>query len=319
MNIQQLIYAVETYRCGSISKAAQKLYQAQPNLSSAIKDLENEIGIQIFHRTKAGVVATEAGEGFLTYASDIVARFEHLQNQYRMGEKSNRILSVITARSSFISLDAADFINDAIKEPGSFRIQLKESTNFSVINEVASGEADIGILRANTHDEQHYLKMAGKKDLKAFKLPPIPYVVLLSRKHPLADRDIITSKMLEPYPEVLHGDYETPMYPFSDIRFHNYFNHAEQKYLIQVTDRGTLMDMLSHVEGCYMWTSSTHPDLMRRFDLVEKQCEAPPVYGVDSILIKRNRYVTPEMQSFIDLISRRREAGRAYAQNARES
>ena len=144
-------------------------------------------------------------------------------------------------------------------------------------------------------------------------------MVLLSRKHPLADRDIITSKMLEPYPEVLHGDYETPMYPFSDIRFHNYFNHAEQKYLIQVTDRGTLMDMLSHVEGCYMWTSSTHPDLMRRFDLVEKQCEAPPVYGVDSILIKRNRYVTPEMQSFIDLIFRRREAGRAYAQNARES
>ena len=79
------------------------------------------------------------------------------------------------------------------------------------------------------------------------------------------------------------------------------------------------MDMLSHVEGCYMWTSSTHPDLMRRFDLVEKQCEAPPVYGVDSILIKRHRYVTPEMQSFIDLIFRRREAGRAYAQNARES
>lgn len=305
MNIQQLIYAVETYRCGSISKAAQKLYQAQPNLSSLIKDLEGEIGIQIFHRTKAGVVPTEAGEEFLAYASDIVSRFEHLQNQYKTGDKSSRILSVVTARSSFISLDTADYINAALKEPGSFRIKLRESTNFSVVNEVASGEADIGILRANTYDEQHYLKMAGKKDLKAFKLPPIPYVVLLSRSHPLAGKPVITPKMLEPYPEVLHGDYETPMYPFSDTRFHNYFNRPEEKRLILVTDRGTLMDMLSHVDGCYMWTSSTHPDLMRRFDLIEKKCEAPPVYGVDSILIKRNRYITPEMQAFINMIYER--------------
>ena len=305
MNIQQMIYAVETHRCGSISKAAQKLYQAQPNLSAVIKDLEAEIGIQIFHRTKAGVVPTEAGEEFLSYASDVVSRFEHLQNMYKTGEKARRILSVVTARSSFISLDTASYINEAIKDPGSFRIKLKESTNFSVVNEVATGEADIGILRANTHDEQHYLNMAEKKDLKVIKLPPIPYVVLLSKTHPLANEPIITAKMLEPYPEVLHGDYETPMYPFSDTRFHNYFNHPGHKRLIQVTDRGTLMDMLTHVHGCYMWTSSTHPDLMRRFELIEKQCEAPPVFGVDSILIKRNRYITPEMQAFIDLIFQR--------------
>lgn len=308
MNIQQLIYAVETHRCGSISKAAQKLYQAQPNLSAVIKDLESEIGIQIFHRTKAGIVPTEAGEDFLTYALDIVSRFEHLKNMYKTGEKARRILSLVTARSSFISLDTADYINEAIKDPGSFRIKLKESTNFSVVNEVATGEADIGILRANTHDEQHYLNMAEKKDLKAIKLPPIPYVVLLSKNHPLAAEPVITVKMLEPFPEVLHGDYETPMYPFSDTRFHNYFNHPEHKRLIQVSDRGTLMDMLSHVDGCYMWTSSTHPDLIKRFELIEKQCEAPPVYGVDSILIKRNRYITPEMQSFINLIFERRGA-----------
>jgi len=55
-----------------------------------------------------------------------------------------------------------------------------------------------------------------------------------------------------------------------------------------------------------MWTSSTHPDLMRRFDLIEKKCEAPPVNGVDSILIKRNRYITPEMQAFINMIYQRR-------------
>lgn len=311
MNIQQLIYAVETHRCGSISKAAQKIYHAQPNMSAAIKELETELGIQIFHRTKSGVIPTALGESFLAYAGDIVSRFEHLQNMYRTGDDMRRILSVVTARSSFICMETSEYINQEIGKSGAFRIKLKESTNFSVVNEVASGEADIGILRANTHDERYYLDMAEKRDLKIIKLQPIPYVVLLSEKHPLANEEILTAQKLDPYPEVLHGDYETPMYPFSDTRFHDYFNRPRKKCVIQVTDRGTLMDMLAHVEGCYVWTSSTHPVLMERFGLIEKVCEAPTIFGVDSILIKRDRYISPEMQSFIDLIIERHSGAAA--------
>lgn len=50
MNIQYLKYAVEVARIGSISRAAEELYIAQPNLSRAIKELEKDLGITIFDR-----------------------------------------------------------------------------------------------------------------------------------------------------------------------------------------------------------------------------------------------------------------------------
>ena len=51
MTLSQLKYVVEVVSCGTISKAAEKLYLAQPSLTAAIKELEAELGITIFKRT----------------------------------------------------------------------------------------------------------------------------------------------------------------------------------------------------------------------------------------------------------------------------
>ena len=56
MNLLDLKYAVEIEKTGSITKAANNLFMGQPNLSKAIKELENEIGITIFRRTTKGVL-----------------------------------------------------------------------------------------------------------------------------------------------------------------------------------------------------------------------------------------------------------------------
>ena len=61
MTLSQLKYVVEVVSCGTISKAAEKLYLAQPSLTAAIKDLEAELGITIFKRTNKGVVLTATG------------------------------------------------------------------------------------------------------------------------------------------------------------------------------------------------------------------------------------------------------------------
>ena len=65
MNLQLLEYAVEVEKTGSITQAAENLYMNQPHLSRAIKELEKEMGIQIFSRTRRGIVPTEVGEEFL--------------------------------------------------------------------------------------------------------------------------------------------------------------------------------------------------------------------------------------------------------------
>ena len=72
MTLQQLRYVVEVATAGSITAASQRLFIAQPSLSKAISELESEMGITIFERSSKGVVPTEDGTRFLSYARQVV-------------------------------------------------------------------------------------------------------------------------------------------------------------------------------------------------------------------------------------------------------
>jgi len=300
MTLQQLINVVETYHCGSISKAAEKLFMAQPNLSTSIRALEEEIGIQIFKRTSKGIECTDNGKDFIDQAIEIVTRFEKLQNA--SDPNSPRTLSVITARSSEACFSMIQYISGISRQELPFRIMLKENTNFDVINSVASGEIDVGILRTNSADAAYFYKMAEVNNLQIIPLDSAPYVLLFSKNHPLANESYITQDMLEPYIEVVHGDYELPMYPFSNYKYHRYKQSDDSKKVIFVYDRGTLMDMLANVEGSYMWTSTTHKKLKETHGLVERNCDAPPVEGTDAIVINRSKAMSLEMREFINML-----------------
>lgn len=82
MNFQQLQYAVEIAKTGSISAAAKNLFMGQPNLSKSIKELEEETGIVIFHRTSKGVQLTKSGQEFIGYAQTILKQVEKLESLY---------------------------------------------------------------------------------------------------------------------------------------------------------------------------------------------------------------------------------------------
>ena len=76
MTIQQLQYVLEIARCGSASRAAKNLFLSQPNLSSAIKNLEQELGFPIFERTSAGMKLTPAGVRLEKEASVIMGHLK---------------------------------------------------------------------------------------------------------------------------------------------------------------------------------------------------------------------------------------------------
>ncbi len=64
MNLLHLKYAAEVSKTKSISKAAENLFMGQPNLSRAIRELEESLGIVIFERSTKGISVTEAGAEF---------------------------------------------------------------------------------------------------------------------------------------------------------------------------------------------------------------------------------------------------------------
>ena len=76
MTLTQLKYATAVARASSMNEAARTLFISQPSLSTAIKELEDEIGVELFRRTNRGISVTPEGEEFLAYARQIVEQYE---------------------------------------------------------------------------------------------------------------------------------------------------------------------------------------------------------------------------------------------------
>lgn len=98
MTLQQIYYAITISETGSINKAAKILYVAQPSLSGAIHDLENELSITIFHRSGRGVTLTNDGVDFLIYARQGYSQYKTLLDKYgNSGKRKKKIRCIYSA------------------------------------------------------------------------------------------------------------------------------------------------------------------------------------------------------------------------------
>ena len=79
MNFLHLKYAIVVAETGSINKASEKLFVAQPNVSRAIKELETELDITIFERNSKGMTVTPEGEQLLTYGKKLIHEMEEME------------------------------------------------------------------------------------------------------------------------------------------------------------------------------------------------------------------------------------------------
>lgn len=82
MTLQQLKYITTVASKGTISEAARELYISQPSLTAAIRELETELGITIFHRTNKGVILSAEGEEFLGYARQVIEQTQLIEEKY---------------------------------------------------------------------------------------------------------------------------------------------------------------------------------------------------------------------------------------------
>lgn len=96
MTLQQLRYVIMIADCGSMNEAAKQLFISQPSLSETIKELELEIGFDIFLRSNRGIVITPEGEEFLTYAKQVSEQYRLLEEKY-IEKKSKKKFSIHAA------------------------------------------------------------------------------------------------------------------------------------------------------------------------------------------------------------------------------
>lgn len=194
MNTLHLKYAVEVERTRSITQAADNLYMAQPNLSKAIRELEDTLGITIFERTSKGVLPTKKGAEFLGYAKKILAQLDKMEALRDIGDADLRSFDLAVPYGGYIMDAFARFCNSL--STSEVRLSYREADMAEVISRVTEERSDIGLIRcrsANLNQVEHYLM---QKELAFEPVWEYACVLLMARSHPLASFGAITEDSL---------------------------------------------------------------------------------------------------------------------------
>ena len=131
MTLQQLKYIVTVASKGTISEAAKELYIAQPSLTSAIKELESELGITIFNRTNKGVILSVEGEEFLGYARQVIEQTNLIKEKYSGKSSGKHQFCVSTQHYSF----AVEAFVELLRQYGGeeYEFRLRETQTYDII------------------------------------------------------------------------------------------------------------------------------------------------------------------------------------------
>lgn len=301
MNIVHMKYAVEVEKTRSISKAAENLFMGQPNLSRAIKELEESLGITIFKRTPKGMEVTPDGEEFLQYARKILRQIEEVEQIYAGGKIDKQQFSISVPRAGYISCAFAEFAKHIdMSRPA--EIFYKETNTSRAINNILNADYQLGIIRYQKVFEPYFETMLRDKGLESRLVWEFSYVAAMSEKSPLAQKESFSLSELSDYIEIAHADPYVPSLPLVDVKKAELSEHVDKR--IFVFERGSQMDLLSTVPRTFMWVSPVPEYVRRLYGIVERQSpENKKVYR-DVLIYRKGYHLTELDQAFLDNVDK---------------
>ena len=301
MNVAYLKYAVEIANTKSISKAAENLYMGQPNLSRAIKSLEDSIGIEIFKRSSKGIRITEEGEEFLASARKIMKQIDELEAKYNGENVAVQKLSVCVPRASYMSEAISEFAKKInIYEPAD--IYYRESNSMRVINEVVIENCNLGIIRYRDIYEKEFFRLFQDKKLDYKVLNEFMYSLVVSKDDPLASKDCIKEEDLASYIEIAHADPYVPNMPLIDLKNAMRLGVVDKR--IYVYERASQYDLLQNVKNTFMWMSPVSQEYLDKHNIIQKKCEFNDAIYKDVLIYRKGHKLTPFEKLFLEEIER---------------
>ena len=299
MNIQYLKYVVEVDKVGSINKAAKNLYMGQPNLSAAIKELEKDLGISIFYRSKKGVFPTKEGEKFLVYAKKIISDINQLESLYTANTDSTIRFSIAACRATYITMAVSNFIND-LKNKKEMTVNFNETNSLNVIHEVANGNAEIGIIRCQNIHENFFVSLLKSKNLIFEPLWEFKMLLTFSENHPLALKKKIKAEMLKKYIEIIQGDIKIPV----EKNNKTIDSYQTSPQSISVYDRGSHINLLVNVNEAFMWVPILPENILKRNRLTQRECTDLQIITKDILVYSAERKQSNYIKNFISSLKK---------------
>jgi len=255
MTLQQLKYMIEIVNCGSINEAAKRLYITQPSLSNAVKELEAEIGIELFIRTPKGITLSRDGAEFLGYARQVVEQAGLLEQRYLNKKPSRQLCSISTQHYAF----AVNAFVNLIKQSGAdeYEFTLRETRTYEIIEDVKNLRSEIGIMYINPFNRKVIEKLLRENRLDFHPLFTAKPHIFVSKQNPLAKQGVVTLEDLQEYPYLSFEQGEFNSFYFSEEILSTVFH----KKSIHVSDRATLFNLLIGLNGYTISTGIVSADL----------------------------------------------------------
>ncbi|WP_068775890.1 LysR family transcriptional regulator [Paenibacillus sp. FJAT-26967] len=199
MNLEQLTYLVEVAKSGSFTKAAQNCHITVTGISRSISYLEQELGIRIFSRSRAGAVVTPEGHMIISKARAILNQIHELKSEAESYSEINDSKIRIATIPGPISLLIHVLIGLRKEFPG-IQLEISEHGTDAVLENVRTDESDIGFVLLN---EGNLPKNAG---LLFERLVKGNIVLGVSALSPLASLRAVSLDALADLPFVLYND-----------------------------------------------------------------------------------------------------------------
>ena len=243
MTLQQLKYLVTVADCGNITEAAERLFISQPSLSLAIHNLETEMGVTAFSRTNKGVRITREGEELLSYARQLLEQADIMQEHFGKITDRQPKFSVSCQHYSF----AVNAFVELVKQfdADSYDFILRETQTGEIIEDVAQGLSEIGVIYLSEHNEEFLTKLIRRNGLVFTELYKADPHVFISSAHPLTAKDIIELKDLKEYPYLTYEQGNHNSFYFSE----EFLSTLDMPKNIQVRDRASLFNLVIGLNG----------------------------------------------------------------------
>ena len=235
MNTDHIKYILKIYECKSINKAAQSLFVSQPYLSKLIKNVENEIGYNIFSRKQNGIELTSEGEIFIESVKKIKNELNVIHSVPERF-KNNDSLSIVSTYSSYNLQCFIDF-----KRKNSLKQVQDSYFEFpfdDVVEQIIDGKSSLGLISTVDLPKGWLKQYMNERNLDIIMIcETIPIKAIMSKSHPLASKKSISIEEFFKSPITFYRG-------FNQINFSEIPNIDKKCDFLFVSDRGSLFDVL---------------------------------------------------------------------------
>lgn len=257
MTLQQLKYIITIANEGSLNKASEKEFISQPSMSAMLKELETEIGIQLFTRSNRGLTITTQGDEFLAYARQVVEQYSLIENKYINKQKVKQTFNISTQHYSFAIKAFINMINKKEFDIKKYEFAIRETKTHEVIDDVRHMKSEIGVLYLNHFNQTILSKFFKDYSLEFIELFNCNIYVYLYKNNPLAKKKKITFDDLNIYPNLAFEQGEHNSFYFAEEVFSTY----DYTQKIKVNDRATMLNLMRGLNGYTLCSGIISQDL----------------------------------------------------------